>query len=124
MVQATGGCELNVERGPDWLFVRPRGESLTDHAPELAEQLWALLEQSLTHRLVLEMDDVELLRSAIVGQLVLLQKRISGQGGLMRLCGLSPANQRVLATCRLGGYLPQYQNRTEAVMGERPTQPR
>ena len=124
MVQAVRGCDLDIERGPDWLFIRPRGASLPGHESELAEQVWTLLEQCMTHRLVLELDDVGLLVSNLVGQLVLLQKRICGQGGLMRLCGLSPANQRVLSTCRLGGYLPQYHDRTEAVMGERPTKPR
>jgi anti-anti-sigma factor len=91
---------------------------------ELANQVWGLLEQSTTHRLVLEMDDIELLASSIIGQLILLQKRIASQGGLMRICGLSASNQRALETCRLGGYLPQYQDRTEAVMGARPKQPR
>jgi anti-anti-sigma factor len=91
---------------------------------DLAEQVWALLEQNMTHRLVLELDDIGLLFSDVVGQLVLLQKRISNQGGLMRLCGVSANNKRVLETCRLGGYLPQYADRTQAVMGERPIKPR
>ena len=124
MRQATRACDVDVDRGPDWLFIRPHGQSLLGREAELAEQVWTLLEQSSTHRLVLEMDDIGLLASSVVGQLILLQKRISNQGGLMRLCGLSMDNQRVLATCRLGGYLPQYQNRTESVMGTRPPQPR
>ena len=78
----------------------------------------------MTHRLVLELDDIGPMMSSLIGQLVLLQKRISSHGGLMRLCGVSPSNQRVLAVCRLGGYLPQYADRTQAVMGERPMQPR
>lgn len=124
MVQAARGCELEVERGPDWLFVRPHGASLFGRETELADQVWNLLEQCTTHRLVLELDDLGPLVSAMIAQLMLLQKRISGQGGLMRLCGLSAANQRVLATCRLNGYLAQYNNRTEALMGARPVQPR
>jgi len=124
MVEALGGCELDVDRGPDWLFVRPHGESLRGHELDLANQVWRLLEQSMTHRLVLELDDIGPMMSSLIGQLVLLQKRISSHGGLMRLCGVSPSNQRVLAVCRLGGYLPQYVDRTQAVMGERPMQPR
>jgi anti-anti-sigma factor len=124
MFQAARGCELDVERGPDWLFVRPHGASLRGHELDLAEQVWGLLEQSMTHRLVLELDDLGPMMSSVIGQLVMLQKRITSQGGLMRLCGLSPSNQRVLAVSRLSGYLPQYNDRTEAVMGERPMQPR
>ena len=124
MAQAARCCKLDVERGPDWLFVRPHGATLRGHETELAEQILDLLEQNFTHRVVLELDDLGLLLSSIIGQLVLLHKRIDGQGGLMRLCGLSAANQRVLATCRLNEYLPQYRDRTAAVMGARPAQPR
>lgn len=124
MVHAARRCEMDVERGPNWLFVRPHGATLRGNETELAAQVLGLLEQNFTHRLVLELDDLELLWSSIIGQLVLLHKRIDGQGGLMRLCGLSAANQRVLETCRLSEYLPQYNDRTEALMGVRPTQPR
>jgi anti-anti-sigma factor len=124
MVQAARVGDLDVERGPDWLFVRPHGASLRGHEDGLAEQIWHLLEQSMAHRLVLEMDDVGPLVSSLIGQLALLHKRISGQGGLMRLCGLSAANQRVLMTCRLSGYFPPYSDRNDAVMASRPQQPR
>ena len=60
----------------------------------------------------------------MVGQLVLLYKRIADQGGLMRLCGLSKANQRVLAACRLSEFFRQYADRNDAVMASRPLQPR
>ena len=124
MLQAAHACEVDVDRGPDWLFVRPRGKTFMGREAELAEQIWGLLEQSTTHRLVLEMDDIELLVSSLIGQLILLQKRIEIQCGMMRVCGLSAANQLALETCSLGGYLPQYQDRTEAVMGGRPNRPR
>ena len=124
MIQAARGCELEVERGPDWLFVKPQGASLRGHEDELAEQIWQLLEQCTTHRLVLELNDVDLFVSSLVGQLVLLQQRICDRGGLMRLCGLSAANQRALIACRLNGYFPLYSDRTQAVMASRPQQPR
>ena len=124
MVQSYGGCELDVERGPDWLFVRPHGESLRGHEDELAEQIWQLLEQCTTHRLVLELDDVGSFMSSLIGQLVLLHQRICNRGGLMRLCGLSAANRRALDASRLSGYFPQYRDRNEAVMAVRPMQPR
>ena len=124
MVQDARGCDLQVERGPDWLFVRPQGASLRGHEDELADQIWHLLEQCTTHRLVLELDDVGPFVSSLVGQLVLLHQRICDRGGLMRLCGLSVANQRALNACRLSGYFPLYSDRTEAVMASRPLQPR
>ena len=76
MVQAAAGWELDVERGPDWLFVRPRlANAQASDTPQLAEEIWALLEQNFSRRLVLEMDQVPLLYSHLIGQLVWLYKR-------------------------------------------------
>jgi anti-anti-sigma factor len=125
MVQIAHGWELDVDRGPDWLFVRPH--SLPRDAaemPPLAEQIWSLLEQNFTHRLVLELDRISYLQSYLVGQLVWLHKRIHTHGGLMRICGMSEENQDVLHQCRLDDRFPRYLNREAAVMGYRPIQPR
>ncbi len=130
MAQIAHGWEFDVERGPDWLFVRPRGpahdplEMVEVDAPELADEVWALVEKYFTRRLVLELDQIGHLNSCLIGQLVRLYKRVGTQGGLMRICGLSTANRRVLDLCRLSGRLPCYDNRTEAVMATRPAQPR
>ena len=125
MVQIAEGWELDVERGPDWLFVRPhRMSSHATETPPLAEQIWLLLKQNVTNRLVLELDDIRFLHSYLIGQLVWLHKRIHTQGGIMRISGLSTPNQEVLRTSQLASRFPQYSNREEAVMGYRPTQPR
>lgn len=128
MVQVTlaRGWDLDVERGPDWLYVRPHclSGSASD-APPLADQVWSLLEKSLTHRLVLELDDIDLLTSHLIGQLMWLRKRIHSHDGMMRICGLSSYNTQVLEQCHLAGYLPHFRDREEAVMGQaRPIQPR
>src|SRR5262245_34919438 len=90
------GWDLEVERGPDWLFVRPQCSGSAADAPPLADEVWALLEKSLTHRLVLELDDIDLLTSHLIGQLMWLRKRIHSHDGIMRLCGLSAYNAAVL----------------------------
>jgi anti-anti-sigma factor len=125
MVQIAEGWELDVDRGPDWLFVRPRFlRNRAADTPPLAEMIWSLLEQNFTTRLVLEMDQVPFLHSYLIGQLVWLHKRIVSHGGLMRISGLSETNQDVLRICQLEGRFPQYINREDAVMGYRPSQPR
>ncbi len=130
MVQIAHGWELDVERGPDWLFVRPHGLAHDSHEfgdgemPDLADEVWLLVEQYFTRRVVLELDQIAHLNSFLIGQLIRLYKRIGTQGGLLRLSGLSVANRRVLDQCRLSGCLPYYDNRTDAVMGTRPAQPR
>jgi anti-anti-sigma regulatory factor len=90
----------------------------------LAEQVWHLLEQNFTRRVVLELDQLGSLTTQLVGQLVALQERVVGEGGLVRICGLSPANQAVLEHCGLLGRFVCYDTRPDAVMGYRPPQPR
>lgn len=114
-----------IDRGPDWLFIRlrPPAQGNTDEIP-LAEMLWQKLEQSFCYRLVLELDDVAFLRSWMVGELIRLHKRVTTQGGMLRLCGLTPASNAVLKIARLDDRMPNYANRTDAVMGHRPAKPR
>jgi anti-anti-sigma factor len=118
MLAIANGWELSVERGPDWLIVTVhRTKSEKDDSPPLADRLWTLLEQHLTHRLVLELHDVPVLTSHFIGQLIDLYRRISEQDGVMRLCGLSAYNRHVLHTCRLDDRLPSYDDLHEAVLG-------
>lgn len=125
MLAIAPGCELDVERGPDWLLVRVRnhGQENAEAAP-LAERIWDLLQQHFTYRLVLELDGVQVLNSDTIRQLRELFRRIEQHDGVMRLCGLSPNNRRVLHACHLDDQLLPYRNRQEAVMGETPRQPR
>ena len=117
MLDLALGWELAVERGPDWLFVRISGaDDDGSETPPLADRLWSLLQEHLTHRLVLELDQVDVLGSHLIGQLVLLDKWMSEHGGVLRLCGLSPHSRRVLKRRRLDGRFPAYGNRMEAVM--------
>jgi anti-anti-sigma factor len=116
MVNIADGWLLEVDRGPDWLFVRLHcPPDRPNDAPQLAEGLWNLMEQHLTNRLVLEMDDVTLLHSYLIGQLILLYKRIHGRGGLLRISGLSANNREVLRLCRLEQSFPLYESRDEAM---------
>jgi anti-anti-sigma factor len=120
------GCELDVERGPDWLLVRVRSlDSTESGCPPLAERIWRLMQQHFTHRLVLELDQVALINSRVIGQLIHLYRLIAEHDGVMRLCGLSPRNRAVLHQCRLDERLPAYEDRQEAVLGAAfPRQPR
>jgi anti-sigma B factor antagonist len=116
---------VEIDRGPDWMFLRlqPPRNGDTGEIP-LAEMIWEKLEQSFCYRAVLELENVKFLRSWLVGELVRLHKRIAAHGGMLRLSGLSPANQDVLRICRLDDHFPAYRNRTDAVMGYRPPKPR
>lgn len=119
------GWTLELDRGPDWLFVSLRGEHPHEtESVEFAERVWELMQQHFTSRLVLELNRVSLLHSHFVGELLRLHKRVVSQDGLLRLSGLSDSNQEVLRTLRVAERFPQYRSREEAVMGHRPSQPR
>jgi anti-anti-sigma regulatory factor len=117
MVDTISSCELDVDRGPDWLFVKIRGpiQDASDEPP-LSERIWGLLQEHFAHRLVVELDEIELLSGYLLGQLALLHKRIVSSGGLMRVCGVSSYNEEVLRLCHLDEQLPCYRNREDAVM--------
>jgi len=121
MVQLAHGWQLDVERGPNCLFVRPRGvPPLDEDGPSFGETVWDLLEQSFVHVLVLEFDDVAELDNYLVGQLIWLDKRIHASGGLMRVTGLSPKCQKVVRKCQLEGRFPACASRAEALVGHWP----
>lgn len=125
MLAISPGWELYVERGPDWLIVKIQNMDASGENPPLAELLWALMQQHLTHRLVLELDQVPLLNSFLIDQIMQLYQKISKHDGVMRLCGLSAYNRRVLHACRLDERFQSYHDRQEAVMAcNRPSQPR
>jgi anti-anti-sigma factor len=125
MLAVAPGWELEVERGPDWLMVRVKSLAESLEEPPLADVIWEALERHFTYRVVLELDQVRVLNSHLIGQLVQLYKRIRQHDGVMRLCGLSRYNLAVLRTCRLEDRFLPYRDREEAVMGcPRPRRPR
>jgi anti-anti-sigma factor len=108
---------VDVDRGPDWLFVRLHPGS--DDPRDMADKLWSLADRHFIYRLVLEMDQLETIPSRLMGQLVTLQKRVLQRQGALRLCGLTPECAQALHFCRLDQALPNYDCRESAVMGAR-----
>lgn len=125
------GWRLDVERGPGWVFVTlappPDAGALYAYAggeiAPLAEDLWAIVQQHIVDRLILKMDRVTFLNSHLLGQLVLLHKRIHNSGGIIRLCGLTPSNEQVLHMAGLGNRFPHYDCLDDAIRGT-PIRPR
>jgi anti-anti-sigma factor len=115
---------MDVERGPDWLFLRLHAPDRDVDLNDLAETVWNTMQQHFAKRVVLELDDVKFLHSRIIGQLVLLHKRICASSGTMRVSGLNESNQAALRATRLSDHFPCYHSREEALMGRRPTMPR
>ena len=120
MMEVVPGWTMDVTRGPDWLFVRFQvDEPQWGNVDGLAEAVWELLQQHLAHRLVLELDQLDFLSSALMGELVRLYKRVERNKGLLRLSGLSQSNLDVLRRTRLDRCFPHFATREDAVMGIR-----
>ena len=130
MIEMETGWTLEVERGPDWLFIKLGCEPGALHDADgsntegLADRIWSLYEQHFARRLVVECDRIELLHSRVLAELIAVHRRVTRQGGVMRICGLSPLNQQVLHSAHLDNYLHSYATRAEAVLTSRPLQPR
>ncbi len=122
-----GDWALEVEHGPNWLFVKVSGGDVdTTDPPPLAEQLMSLLEQHFTTRIVLEFDSqANMPHGQLIRQLELLDQWVGDHDGVMRLCGLSANCVRAIRRCGLGDQLRACHDREEAVFGGyRPARPR
>ena len=117
-VHVVDGLEMDVDRGPNWLFVKLRTKNDPPVAvPQIADKLWAISSRHFIYRLVLELEELDELPSGMMGQLVMLQERLAQCGGALRICGLSPECEETLSSCHLDSALPNHASREQAVMG-------
>jgi anti-anti-sigma factor len=112
------GLEFNVDRGPNWLFVKLKTREAAESAvPQIADKLWSISSRHFIYRVVLELDDLDQMPSGMMGQLITLQTRLAQCGGALRICGLSPECEETLHNCQLDSALPNHPSREAAVMG-------
>jgi hypothetical protein len=119
-------AHLDVERGPNWLFVRVKeclpGDS---EALPLAERVASVLDQHFIYRVVLELEEAALPCDQLIAQLRALEQWVHDHDGVLRVCGLPSRYARPLRRSRLTDRLPLYHDREEAVWGgPRPWPPR
>lgn len=69
---------------------------------EVADQVAAALpNDGRPLRVVLDFSNVNLISSSLLSKLILLQRRVDGSGGKLRLCEISPVLQQVFRTSNL-----------------------
>lgn len=118
MQSAAGGYELDVDRGPNWLFVKVQpSKQPARRSAQIADELWSISTKHFIYRLVLELDELDSLPDDMVGQIVMLQQRLTQHGGSLKLCGLSPECAELIHERRLNDSLPNHPTRTHALLG-------
>ena len=118
MLATVAGYEFDVDRGPDWLWIRIRSlETGSLLSAPLAEELKELVERHFIYRIVLELHRVPELSSELIGELVELTRYIKDHDGVLRVCGLSPEGRAMLEMCGLDDLCLAYETREEAVLG-------
>ncbi len=119
MIELKDGWQLHMDTSPDWLFfhlVAPSPRAMGE--PPIAEAVARECANSGIRRVVMDFGENVMLFSYLVGQLVVLHKRLLLEGGAFRLCGLSHENADVLRVLHLNDRLPSYRDRGAAVMGQ------
>jgi len=114
----SAGWDLDVDRGPNWLFVRINGaDRNAARIRPLAEELRALLEEHLINRIVVEVNVPGLPLRSVFRQLAILAQWLDDHHGVIRLCGQTASCKDALRRCGLSGRIPLYRNRVDAVFG-------
>lgn len=92
--------QLEVDRGPNWLFVRVTPGSAKSTLGGLANDLRSVVSTHFTYRVVLEMEEFDRLSDEVVEQLDDLRHWLEEHHGALRVCGLRPeCAKRFAAYC-------------------------
>lgn len=107
---------IEVERGPDWLFVRVAGGAVAGQG-ELTSSVWETIREHGASRVVLELDHVEAVDEALGGAIGELGTRVRDAGGLIRICGLNGHQLSRLRSMAAAASVPHFDTRSDAVGG-------
>ncbi len=110
--------DCRVERGPDWVFVRlesSRSQLDREISRPLSDHVWGILKIHLTSRVVIELHDVNTIDDTLVDELCSLEQRVQNDGGLMRICGLTPQNLSKLRSYDEIDHVPHFNSRNAAI---------
>jgi anti-sigma B factor antagonist len=107
---------VRVEHLQGWAVAKVAGEVDIATAPRLREQLVALITEGHS-RIVLDLDEVDLLDSTGLGVIVGVLKRVRTVGGDLRLVCNRPAIRKVFEITALDRTLPLSESAEAALTG-------
>ena len=70
MTSVTEGLDLDVDRGPNWLFVKlqPSRRAVLE-SPHVADEVWSISKRHFIYRLVLDLEQLESFPEGMMGQI-------------------------------------------------------
>jgi len=115
-------AKFTTEQVGGTTWVRLRGPRITDqvYINELGDELVALLESGAQRDLLIDLEEVEFLSSAMLGKLIRLFKRAAQVGGRVRLCSIRPSIREVFEITQLHKVFEIYPDADEALGRHRP----
>jgi anti-sigma B factor antagonist len=108
---------LRLTRAGDVLileFVDSRLSS--DLADEIGEEFRAAAAREEVKKILLDFSGVDSACSNLIGNLVILNKRMREIGGRLKLCGICPYVRQILAMTKFDAVLDIAENRTDALL--------
>jgi anti-sigma B factor antagonist len=100
----TATARVSIQDTNNVKVIRFRDQQLFDERAvrEATDQITsALPDDGSPIRLILDFSQISLISSTLLSKLILLQRRIDGTHGQLRLCELSPVVQQVFRTSNL-----------------------
>ena len=121
MIEFAPGWQLSINEERGWLCTRLAVTDDRVREAPLADTVTGLADTRVVYRVIFELADGLVLHSLLVGELVVLHKRLCLKGGALRLCGFSTYNYEVIRLMQLTDRFPNFADRQAAVEGREQT---
>jgi len=95
--------QLGVWKHGNVLVIRFGEHRILDEltVQKISDELYSVAERADCHHLLLNFGSVVGLSSLMLGKLLMLQRKLKGKGGSLRLCDVGPEIQEVFASTKL-----------------------
>ncbi len=117
MKKPTPNNRLEIDRGPNWLFVKFHPGRSKAELAKMGDELWTVAENHFVYRMVVEMEEIDTLTDDLVRQLAKLREQLEEQEGALRVCGLQKSCAAKLENFHLDHTLQSHASRESAILG-------
>jgi anti-sigma B factor antagonist len=87
---------------------------------QIGAELMHMVDQAGVRKMLIDLDNVRYLSSAVLGKLISLHKTLRSNGGQLKLCSIAPPIYEVFEITRLDKVFEIYRDESEALQAFRP----